>query len=51
MFYRIPNEFLLDVKKVKDMNLVACEYRWDEIEEEDIFKEADEDYISESIEE
>ncbi len=51
MFYRIPDEFLLYVKKVKDMNLVSSEYRGDEIEEEDIFKEADEDYISESIEE
>lgn len=51
MFFRIPNEFLLEVKKVKDMHLVSSEYRGDEIEEEDIFKEADEDYISEIVEE
>lgn len=51
MFFRIPDEFLLEVKKIENINLVSSEYRGDEIEEEDFFKESDEDYINESVEE
>lgn len=50
MFFRIPDEFLLDVKKIENIDLVSSEYRGDEIEE-DFFKESDEDYINESVEE
>ena len=49
MFFRIPYEFLLEVKKIDNLNFVSSEYRCDEIKEEDFFEEADEEYISESI--
>ncbi|MCR4943609.1 MAG: hypothetical protein K5986_03975 [Clostridium sp.] len=51
MFYRIPDEYIVEVKKDITFDLTSCKNISRGFEEEDPFKEADEEYITESIEE
>lgn len=52
MFYRIPHEFLVEVKEVYELDIISSEgYRCSGIEEEDPFKSADEEYVNESVKE
>jgi len=54
MFFRIPDQFVLEVKQIKDFSLFSSEYRCNEIEqdffeEKNLFEDADEEYINENI--
>lgn len=49
MYYRIPEEFMIEVKKVDDINIFSSEYRSETIEREDPFIESDEEYINANI--
>lgn len=50
MFYRIPDEYIVEVKKDITFDLTSFK-NISRGFEEDPFKEADEEYITESIEE
>lgn len=51
MFYRIPDEFIIEVKEMYDLDMLSSEYRCSYESRENLFEEADEEYINESIKE